>query len=103
MSKLKALKHKALQNPEVQREYEALSDEFNYIGELLRMRKAAGLTQEQVAEKMHTQKSNISRMEKSPANIKIETLSRYAAACGFKISIAFTELPPNNDDQLQCG
>ncbi|WP_275065514.1 helix-turn-helix domain-containing protein [Aliidiomarina taiwanensis] len=38
------------------------------------MRTKAGLTQEQVAERMHAQKSNVSRLEKGNANPSWSTL-----------------------------
>jgi len=57
MGKLQKLKQQALQNPEVRQEYDALSEEFQMIDKLLQMRSAAGLTQDEVARRMGTQKS----------------------------------------------
>ena len=65
---LQKLKQRALGNPEVKAEYEQLQAEFNFIDQLLSMRTKARLTQAQVAEKMQTQKSNISRLEKGNFN-----------------------------------
>src|SRR5690554_7787348 len=47
----KKFKQKALENPEVRREYNALQDEFSLIDQLITMRTKAGLTQEDVAKK----------------------------------------------------
>ncbi len=55
---LQTLKQRALDNPEVKAEYKQLEAEFNFIDQLLSMRTKAGLTQEQVAQRMQTQKSN---------------------------------------------
>ncbi|MBR7888783.1 helix-turn-helix transcriptional regulator [Marinomonas sp. A79] len=85
---LQALKQRAFENPEVRSEYEKLENEFNFIDQLISMRIKAGLTQQQVAEKMHTQKSNISRLEKGNANPSWSTLSKYAHACGFELTLA---------------
>jgi len=41
---------------------------------LLELMAKAGLTQEQVAERMHTQKSKVSRLEKGNANPSWSTL-----------------------------
>lgn len=84
---LQKLKQRALDNPEVKAEYEQLEAEFNFIDQLLSMRTKAGLTQEQVAQRMQTQKSNISRLEKGNSNPSWSTLVKYAHACGFKLSI----------------
>lgn len=53
---VQTLKERALQNEDVRNEYDALGSEFSLINQLLEMRKAAGLTQEQVAAVMHTKK-----------------------------------------------
>lgn len=49
------------------------------------MRTQAGLTQEQVAERMNTQKTNISRLERGNSNLSCATLMKYANACGFDL------------------
>jgi DNA-binding XRE family transcriptional regulator len=84
---IQKLKKRALQNTEVKTEYDKLEDEFNLIDQLLTMRTKAGLTQEQVAEKMHTQKSNVSRLEKGNTNPSWSTLMKYAHACGFELTL----------------
>lgn len=86
---LQDLKERALQNQEVRREYDELEGEFVLINQLLNMRKAAGLTQEQVADKMHTKKSNISRLERGGVAPKVDTLKKYAKACGFELKVSF--------------
>lgn len=86
---LKNLKEKAFRNVAVKREYDALAPEFELINELISMRTAAGLTQEEVARRMHTAKSNVCRIEKSGKSPKLETIRRYAEACGFEVHIGF--------------
>jgi transcriptional regulator with XRE-family HTH domain len=90
---LQQLKARALQNEDVLKEYNALEDEFNLINQLLRMRKKAHLTQEQVANLMHTKKSNISRLEAGKIAPKVDTLKRYAKACGFELQMSFEARP----------
>lgn len=89
MSKLAELKQRALQNPEVLDEYQALASEFDFIDSLLQMRAAAKLTQEELAIRMGTRKSNICRLEKGGANPSWATLKKYAHACGFEITMGF--------------
>lgn len=82
------LKKRALANPEVQKAYEALADEYAIAHELLHAREAAGLTQAEVAEKMHTKAPAIARLEAggkhSPSLI---TLRKYADAVGCTLEV----------------
>jgi transcriptional regulator with XRE-family HTH domain len=94
---LQQLKQMALTNPEVKAEYEQLESEFKLIDQLITMRTQAGLTQAQLAEIMRTQKSNISRLERGNANPSWSTLTKYAQACGFELT-----LKPNKVSEHQC-
>ncbi len=59
------------------------------IGALLRQaREASGLTQEEIAEKLHTKKSAISRIENHSEDIKLSTLEKFAAVLGRKIEVS---------------
>ncbi|EMJ8869160.1 TPA: helix-turn-helix transcriptional regulator, partial [Klebsiella pneumoniae] len=49
--------------------------------------KDAGLTSAQVAERMGIKAPTISRMEKNAARMSIQTLIRYARACGVNFKI----------------
>jgi len=58
------------------------------VGALLRQaREKAGLTQEQVAERLSTKKSAISRIENSAGSMRLSTLERYARAIGWHLSL----------------
>jgi HTH-type transcriptional regulator/antitoxin HipB len=58
------------------------------VGALLRQaREKAGLTQEQVAERLETKKSSISRIENSGGSIRLSTLERYARAIGWRVNL----------------
>ena len=50
-------------------------------------RKDAGLTQLDLACKLHTQKSAISRIENHSEDVKLSTLERFASALGKKLEI----------------
>ena len=59
------------------------------IGFLLRQaREAAGLSQEELAKRLHTQKTAISRIENHAEDIKLSTLEKVALALGKNIKIA---------------
>jgi len=59
------------------------------IGSLLKQaREASGLTQEQIATKLHTKKSAISRIENHAEDIRLSTLGKFADALGRKLEIS---------------
>lgn len=84
-------KQKALANSEVKKEYDALSPVYKLRKQLIALRTKAGLTQEELAEKLHTKKSNISRLENvnSLSSPKLSTIEQYADAVGYKVEINF--------------
>ena len=74
-------------DPEFAKNYESGYQEFK-IGVMLKMaREEAGLTQEQLAEKLHTKKTAISRMENHAEDIKLSTLEKFAQALGKTLRI----------------
>lgn len=91
MTKLdfKTFKQKALKNKATKKEYDAISEEFLLAEELIKARINAKLTQEDVADIMHTSKSNVSRLESShaPNWPTLKTLKRYAEAVGCELKI----------------
>ncbi len=58
------------------------------IGAILRQaRESAGLTQERLAEELHTTKSAISRLENHAEDVRLSTLRKYARAVGKSVEI----------------
>lgn len=84
MKPLKALKAKLLKNPETQRDYDALAEEFELAREMITARNRAGLTQADVAERMGTTQSAIARIESGRRQPSMRTVQRYAQAIGCK-------------------
>ena len=81
----------AMLRPGFKQAWDALEEEYAALGEVLKTRKAAGLTQEQVAQRMGTTKSAVSRLEASIRSDKhspsFATLRKYAHACGKRLVI----------------
>ena len=86
MSDLKQyVEKRKARDPEFSENYEAGYLEFK-IGVLLRQaREVAGLTQEEVARKLNTKKSAISRIENRAEDVRLSTLRKYARAVGKKL------------------
>ena len=91
----KEFKEKALSNPEVKKEYDALTSAYEIRKKLIRIRKEAGLSQEEMAEMLHTKKSNISRLENVNSKIspKLSTIENYAKAIGYSLEVNFVPTP----------
>ncbi|MDA3924211.1 MAG: helix-turn-helix transcriptional regulator [Kiritimatiellae bacterium] len=69
-------------SPEFAQTFDRGYEQFK-IGVLLKQaRKEAGLTQEQVAQKLNTKKSAISRIENHAEDIRLSTLETFAEAIG---------------------
>ena len=83
---------KMLKNPEVKQEVDRLNkEEFGILDQILAARKAAGLTQAQIAERMGTQAPSVARLESSLASGKhspsLNTIRKYAQALGKKVEL----------------
>ena len=58
------------------------------IGVLLKMaRESSGLTQEEVAKKLNTKKTAVSRIENHAEDIKLSTIEKFTKAIGKKLKI----------------
>lgn len=89
----KADTERLLAKPEVRAAYDPLEDEYSALRVLLSARREAGLTQAEIAERMGTTASAVSRLEASLSSEKhspsFATLRKYAAACGKRLVISF--------------
>lgn len=85
-----------MQDPAFVQEYNSLEEEFRLYDELLRARKEAGLTRDEIAERMATQPSVVTRLEslsgkRSPS---LSLLRNYAHALGCRLEIKLiSEIP----------
>ena len=78
-------------DPKFAKAYDALDDEFAALAALLKARTAAGLTQADVASRMGVSQPVVARIEaslgKKDHSPSLNTLRRYADACGMKLVI----------------
>ncbi len=81
-----------LSDPEAKSAYDELEDEYAALNAVLRARREAGLTQSQIAQRMGTTTSAVSRLESSLISQKhspsFATLKKYAHACGKKLVVS---------------
>lgn len=82
-----------MRDPAFKLEYDALETEYQLLREMLQARKRAGLTQEDVAERMGTKAPAIARLEAIVTRKKhspsVNTLRKYAQAVGCTLEIHF--------------
>ena len=84
------IEKRTAEDPEFAHGFEEGYNDFK-IGVILRQaREAAGLTQEEVARKLKTKKSSISRIENHADDVRLSTLRRYAQAVGANLQIDLT-------------
>lgn len=80
-----------MKKPGFRRAYQAISQEFATLDALLDARRAAGLTQAQVAERMGVKQSALARIEASLSSRRhspsLATLRKYAEAVGRRLEI----------------
>lgn len=91
---VEATKRRWMKRPGFAKAYDALADEYAALGELLRARKAAGMTQADVAERMGIAQASVARLEASAGSRKhapsIATLRRYADAVDCNLQLSLT-------------
>ena len=81
------VQRRAARDAEFAENYEVGYADFK-IGVILRQaRESAGLTQEEVARRLKTKKSAISRIENHADDVRLSTLRRYADAVGTNLQI----------------
>ena len=89
MSDLQKYKNKRMKDaPDFWKNYDERFETFK-LGVLLKQaRIEAGMTQEQIALKLETTKSVISRMENHATDIRLSTLDKFAKAVGRHLHVA---------------
>ena len=81
------IKERKARDPEFADGFEIGYEQFK-IGVILRAaREDAGLTQDDLAEKLHTKKSAISRIENHAEDIRLSTLEKFAEAIGKRLTL----------------
>ncbi len=79
----------APRNPEFWKDYEQRFKDFE-LGELLKhARKEAGLTQAEIAKRLDTTPSVVSRWENHAGDLRFSTLRKYAKVLNKNLSVSF--------------
>lgn len=78
-----------MEDPVFRQEWEEQRKENEIARQIIQLRKEKGLTQSDLAKKLNTQQSVISRIENGEQNITLSTLDKIAKELGARIEITF--------------
>ena len=85
--KFEEIKEQLMKDEEFRGEYEKLKPRYEVISQIIEERNAQRLTQEELAFRVGTQKSNISRFESGSYNPSLDFLVKVAKSLGKEIHI----------------
>ena len=83
----KSIKAELMQDEQFRAEYEKLRPRYEIISRIIEARKEQNMTQEQLARKIGTQKSNISRLESGNYNPSLDFLIKVASGLGKNLTV----------------
>lgn len=78
-----------MQDGEFKAEFEKLKPRYELISQIIDARNKQNLTQEDLARRIGTQKSNISRLESGSYNPSLDFIAKIAKSLGKEIHIEF--------------
>lgn len=89
MTSYRDYKKKALSDPEVKAEYDALQPEYDIIQAMIDARKNQNLTQKELSERTGITQADISRIENGTRNPSLSMMKRLAAGMGMELKLEF--------------
>ena len=89
MSNYRDLKKRLLKNKGIKKEYDRLKPEYELLDKIISLRLKQKMTQKQLADKLDTKQSAVSRLEKGMINPTVDFLNKLASAFGKKLVVEF--------------
>lgn len=89
MANYEKFKAEQLKDVEFKKEYDALEVKYDIINQIIKIRLEQNLTQSDLAKKVGTAQSNISRLESGNYNPTLEFLEKIANSLGKKLKVSF--------------
>ena len=80
-------KKRLMRDHKFRAEYEALEPEYKLASTLIQLRLSKGLTQEELARKLHTKQASIARLESGASLPSFSTVKRVAEALDAELDI----------------
>ena len=86
-AKFSEMKELLMKDEEFKQEYEKLSPRYDVISQIIEARASQHITQEELALRVGTQKSNISRLESGTYNPSLDFLIKIAHSLGKEVHV----------------
>ena len=83
----KYIKTRKARDPEFAKDFDSGYEQFKIGVVLKQARLDAGVTQEEIASRLHTKKTAISRIENHAEDIKLSTIEKFAEAVGKRLTL----------------
>ena len=96
MSSYKEYKKRALQNPQIKAEYDALQLEYDIIQAMIDARVQQNMTQKDLAAKTGITQADISRIENGTRNPSLGMVKKLAQGLGMQLKLEFIPRPTKN-------
>ena len=96
MSSYKDYKKRALQNPEVKAEYDALQPEYDIIQAMINARVQQNMTQKDLSAKTGITQADISRIENGTRNPSLSMVKKLAQGLGMQLKLEFVPMQTKN-------
>ena len=80
-------KKRLMNDPEFRAEYEVLELEYKLASALIQLRVSKGLTQEELATRLHTKQASIARLESGSSLPSLSTVKKVAEALNAELDI----------------
>lgn len=93
MNSYKQYKERALQNPEVKKEYDLLQPEYDIIQAMIEARTSQNITQKELSERTGITQADISRIERGTRNPSLSMMKRIASGLGMQLKLEFIPIP----------
>ena len=88
-------------SPEFEKRWRETKERRDLAWSLVKMRRAVGLTQNELAKRMGKDQAFVSRMESATGSMpKAQHIALYAKHCGYMTAYAFVEMPKDYDVTL---
>ena len=89
-AKFSEMKELLMKDTEFKLEYEKLSPRYDVISQIIEARASQHITQEELALRVGTQKSNISRLESGTYNPSLDFLIKIAHSLGKEVHVTIS-------------
>jgi len=87
-------------DPKIEHAVDLFSADRALLDDLVRLRNAKGLSQQQVAERMNRDRTSVTKFERVDSNPRLSTIRRYALAVGARITHQVETVDDASSDRL---